>query len=272
VTDANVLLGHMDAAGSLPGGIDLDHGAAERAVGRLAESLGLQLADAAHGIVRVANAEMAGAVRVMTVERGLDPRDLALLAFGGAGPMHACGVAEELGMSRVVVPAASGVLSALGMVVSERRVDAVESVLLAGAGITAEAVSEVVSRLAAVAEAQLGQSGEVRASFDLRYAGQAFELTVQKEEVVSVRELRDGFERAHEERYGYADPDAEIELVTMRVAVVLPGAASPSRTGEADRRETGPSVVPLAEATLVIADGWTGSRDATGTWTLERAG
>src|SRR3954451_14800925 len=132
VTDANLLLGYLDADSPLAGGVALDREAAERAVVGLGESLGLSLEEAAAGIVRVASAEMAGAVRVMTVERGIDPRDLALLAFGGAGPLHAAAVARELGMRQILVPAASGVLSAVGLVVSERRRDLVESVLLRG--------------------------------------------------------------------------------------------------------------------------------------------
>src|SRR5204863_8966481 len=118
------------------GAVEVDRDAAERAVGRLASELGLDVREAATGIVRVASTEMARAVRVMTVERGIDPRDLALLAFGGAGPLHAAAIAAELDMRRIVVPRASGVLSALGLVVSERRRDLVESVLLAGGALT----------------------------------------------------------------------------------------------------------------------------------------
>src|SRR6185437_17096158 len=95
VTDANLLLGYLGSDSPLAGGVELDRGAAERAVGDLADSLGLSVEETAAGIVRVAGAEMARAVRVMTVERGIDPRDLALLAFGGAGPLHGCAIAEE---------------------------------------------------------------------------------------------------------------------------------------------------------------------------------
>jgi len=223
----------------------------------------------AQGIRRVANAEMAAAVRVMTVERGLDPRGLALLAFGGAGPMHGAAVAEELGMDRVVVPAASGVLSALGMVVSERRVDVVDSVLLSGDDLTETAVDGVVTRLVVRARVELGtDAGEVRPSFDVRYAGQAFELTVRTDP--APEELRSAFDRAHRERYGYDDPDAEIELVTVRVSVALPGAdAAAAGGGEAETLE-GPATVALDEATLVVPEGWTAIRDANGAWVLER--
>ena len=131
VTDANLLLGHLDEDSPLAGGVRLDSAAAERAVGELAAELGLGLEETAAGIARVASAAMAQAVRVVTVERGIDPRELALVPFGGAGPLHAAQIAEELGMRRVLVPVASGVLSAFGLVVAERRRDLVESVLLA---------------------------------------------------------------------------------------------------------------------------------------------
>ena len=132
--------------------------------------------------MRVAGAEMAQAVRVVTVERGIDPRELALVAFGGAGPLHAAAIADELGMERVLAPAASGVLSALGLAVSERRRDLVESVLLAGAAFTREAVAEVVERMGARGREELDEpEAELRATYDLRYAGQAFELSVDGE-------------------------------------------------------------------------------------------
>ena len=137
VTDANLLLGHLDdglaARGrraARPRGGGAGGGRARRS------ELGLGLEETAAGIARVASAEMAQAVRVVTVERGIDPRELALVPFGGAGPLHAAPIAEELGMRRVLVPVASGVLSALGLVVSERRRDLVESVLLAGDELT----------------------------------------------------------------------------------------------------------------------------------------
>ena len=271
VTDAHLLLGHLDADSPLAGGVALDRGEAEAAVGRLAAQLGSDVAETAAGILRVANAEMAAAVRVMTVERGLDPRDMALLAFGGAGPLHAAAVADELGIRRVLVPRASGVLSAVGLVVSERRSDAVESVLLAGSALTADAVSSAVGRLATRSREALGvDGGDVRASYDLRYAGQAFELTVEADPDPQPDALRGAFERAHEERYGYADPGAEVELVTVRVAVVLPGGEPGREEAGARERVTGHAVIDLSEATLVIPDGWAGSADSGGTWTLER--
>jgi N-methylhydantoinase A len=297
VTDANLLLGYLDSESPLAGGVELDRAAAERALGELADSLGLAAEETAAGIVRVAGAEMARAVRVMTVERGIDPRELALLAFGGAGPLHACAIADELAMRRVVVPRASGVLSALGLIVSERRRELVASELLSGEALTREAVAEAVARLADRGREELGGSEEpaVRVRYDLRYAGQAFEITVEGEPEPDVDELRRAFDAAHDRRYGYSDPEATLELVTVRVAVALPGgelAAASSATDrpESSRREMvfdgerveatvlggsigdveGPAVCELREATLVVPPGWAGRADEDGTIVLER--
>jgi N-methylhydantoinase A len=293
VTDANLLLGYLGSDSPLAGGVELDHKAAERAVAELADSLALSVEDTAAGIVRVASAEMARAVRVMTIERGVDPRDLALLAFGGAGPLHACAIAAELDMRRVVVPRASGVLSALGLIVSERRRDLVESVLMAGDEIAR--AGESVTRLAARGRSELGsEDAEVRVGYDLRYAGQAFEITVAGGEQPDPAELRREFDSSHERRYGYADPEATLELVTLRVTVALPGGdlapavaaseASSTRremTFDGERVEAdvlrgriedvrGPAVCELPEATLVVPPGWSGSADDDGTVVLER--
>src|SRR5215211_1664036 len=219
-TDANLVLGYLDQDSPLAGGVDLDLEAAEKAIGRLGESHDLSPIDTAAGIHRVASTEMARAVRVMTVERGIDPRDLALLAFGGAGPLHAAAIAAELDMERVVVPRASGVLSALGMLVSERRRDLVESVLIAGDDLARDAIADVVERLAERGRDELHEpEAETRASYDLRYAGQAFELTIDGDTAPDPDNLRQAFDSAHDERYGYVDDDAALELVTVRVAV-----------------------------------------------------
>ncbi len=260
VTDANLLLGYLDPDAPLAGGVELDRAAAERAVGGLAQQLGLSVEETAEGIVRVANAEMAQAVRVVTVERGIDPRELALVAFGGAGPLHAAAIAEELGMVKVIAPVASGVLSALGLAVSERRRDLVESVLLTGDALTREAVGEVVERLAARGHEEL-PGGEVRATYDLRYGGQAFELGIDGAAEPEPAELRTAFDRAHADRYGYSDPDAELELVTVRVAVALPG-GEVAPAGGAEERVDGPALLPLPDSTLVVPEGWSAVADS----------
>jgi N-methylhydantoinase A len=297
VTDANLVLGYLGSDSPLAGGVEHAAEAAARVVGELGGSLGLSLEETAAGIVRVAGVEMARAVRVMTVERGVDPRELALLAFGGAGPLHAAAVADELDMGRVLVPRSSGVLSAVGLIASERRRDLVESVLLSGEGLTRPRVGQAVERLAARGREELGEpDAELRASYDLRYAGQAFELTVPGDPAPDPDELRRSFDAVHEERYGYSDPDAELELVTVRVAVAMPATELPAdpEPEEPERGEreaifggervaaavvrgapaeglAGPAIVELAEATLVVPPGWRCTTGEDGTIAMERA-
>ena len=287
VTDANLLLGFLDADSPLAGGVALDRSAAERAVGRLSSEVGLSSEDTAAGIVRVAGTEMAQAVRVVTVERGIDPRSLTLVAFGGAGPLHAAAIAEELGMARVVAPVAAGVLSALGLAVSERRRDLVESVLLAGEDLTREAVTAVVDRLGGRGREELGAPrAELRATYELRYRGQAFELPIAGELAPEPADLRASFDRAHAERYGYEDAEAELELVTVRVAAALPGSepatarAAPAErlgtrrarfgedwhdaqlVGPGSGRVEGPAILTLPGSTLTVPPGWSVQADA----------
>ena len=155
VTDANLLLGHLAADSELAGGVALDAEAAAAAVEALGRSLGLDRLQTAAGIVRVANQEMVRALRVVTVERGVDPRGFALLPFGGAGPMHAAAIADELGIETILCPRAGGVLSALGLCASERRRDTARTVMLAGAELSAERIAAEVEALIAGAGAGL---------------------------------------------------------------------------------------------------------------------
>jgi N-methylhydantoinase A len=282
VTDANLVLGLLDPEAELAGGVALDLDAARRAVGELARRLELDDDACARGIVRVANTEMTRALRVMTVERGVDPRGYALLAFGGAGGLHAAAIADELGIDRILCPRASGVLSALGLAVAERRADARRTVL--GGEVPTD-------ELADEARAALGDDdAELRVAHDLRYRGQSFELTVPAGD-----DARAAFEDAHEERYGYREPDAEVELVTVRVSAVRPGpqidltagahASEPAGarattlgadttifTGElgAGTELEGPAVWQGPEATLAVPEGWRGRVDDAGTVVLER--
>jgi N-methylhydantoinase A len=232
VTDANLLLGRLPER--LPGGLALDRDAARRALGNIDPS----------DIVDIVNAEMLRALRVVSVERGHDPRDFALVAFGGAGPLHACALADELGCAKVLVPDAAGVLSALGLVASDTRRDAVRSYVVP---------LEEAGELASEGEASL------------RYRGQSFELTVDLGP-----ELAERFHRAHEERYGYADRARQVELVAVRTAAVEPGPRL-RLTGGPGARHTGPDLVELAGATCWIADGWMGETDGSGTLVLERS-
>jgi N-methylhydantoinase A len=297
VTDANLLLGYLGGDAPLAGGVALDREAAERAVSELAHELDFEPLACAEGIIRVANAEMVRALRVVTVQRGIDPRRYALLAFGGAGPLHAAAIAAELGITHIVCPRASGVLAALGLVVSPRRRDVQRSVFLAGEALTAEALAEVVAELGDAARTQLHEpDAELRAVYELRYRGQAFELAVEGALAPDPAELREAFEALHEDRYGHRDPEQELELVTLRVSATMPGAevsldqaagGDDDEPDHGDRDATldgeritlnvlrgspppgtgieGPGVVELPESTLLVPPGWSGEVDDTGT-------
>jgi N-methylhydantoinase A len=222
VTDANLLLGRLPQR--LAGGVELDRAAAERALDGIDPA----------AVVEVVNAEMLRALRVVSVERGHDPAGFALVAYGGAGPLHACELADELGSSTVVVPEVAGVLSALGLVASEERRDAVRSFLvpLADAG-------------------ELPREGEA----DLRYAGQSFELTVPLQDG-----LAEAFHRAHEEQYGFAERERKAELVAVRTASTVP-APQIDLPRTTETTVTGPAVVDLPGSTCWIPPGWVGVRD-----------
>ncbi len=300
VTDANLVLGYLSTDAPLAGDVELDRSAADDAVGGLASELGLELGECAEGIVRVANAEMVRALRVVTVQRGIDPRRYALLAFGGAGPLHAAAIADELGIETIVCPRASGVLAALGLVVSPRRRDAQRSVFLSGDGLRAEALAEAVAELGEQARRALGDAAaDLRATYELRYRGQAFELPITAAADPEPTELRAAFEAEHEDRYGYRDPDQELELVTIRVTATVPGLDVELGAGEEgaevsrERRRavlggeqveleamrgalppktsvSGPAVVELPESTLLVPERWAGEVDQTGTIRLAR--
>ena len=224
VTDANLLLGRLPPR--LAGGLELDVAAAERAFD------GIDPVEA----VEVVNAEMLRALRLVSVERGHDPREHALVAFGGAGPLHACALAEELGIETVLVPDTAGVLSALGLAAADERRDSVRSFVCA-----------------------LEDAGELPADgeAELRYRGQSFELSVPLQP-----ELAEAFHRAHEARYGYADRDRAIELVAVRTAELRPGPALQLPAGR-PLEETGPKRIELEGATCWLPPGWVGVRDGT---------
>jgi N-methylhydantoinase A/oxoprolinase/acetone carboxylase beta subunit len=285
VTDANLLLGRLPLAEPLAGGLMLDVAAAERAVASLAAELDLDLRECAAGIVRVAEAEMLRALRVMTVERGIDPREYALMPFGGAGPLHACALAQELGIGCVVCPRTSGVLCALGLAAAAPRRDASRTVMLSCSAFAQGAVERVREQL--LAQARSAEDGGAfldgnarahahtrfgardRTIYELRYRGQSYELPVESEST-DPDVLREAFARAHERRYGYRDDEGEVELVTIR-ASVWGQAPELNLRGEGDARARieGPLVYPLPEATLYVPAGWSGEADAWGTVHLQ---
>ena len=296
VTDANLLLGRLAPDSELAGGVELDAEAAGRAVAALAGELGLDQTETAEGIVRVANQEMVRALRVVTVERGVDPRGYALLPFGGAGPMHAAALAEELQMATIVCPRASGVLSALGLVAAGRRRDTARTLLLSGRELTAERLSREVAALAEGARTGF-EGARIEVTYGLRYRGQSFELPIPGPPDPDPDQLAEDFAIEHESRYGYRDPDGELELVTVGVAATVPGPEPRPRAAAGKLEETGrrarlsgewveaavlrgeppvglsaagPCVFELPEATLVLPGGWEADVDASGTVVARR--
>jgi N-methylhydantoinase A len=262
VTDANLLLGRLLDDSPLAGGLTLDRRAAERAISRLGRELNLEPIACALGIVRVAEAEMLGALRVMSVERGIDPRGFALMPFGGAGPLHATALARELGISRVLCPRASGVLCALGLAAAAPRRDAARTLMLNGGSLSPERLSRERETLIAEASAALPSSPcRVRVRNELRYRGQSFELPIDEEleprapapalagappAGLDPEALRTAFERAHKLRYGYQDDSAAVELVNMRVSVWGPSPSLRPRVG--GRR------APVADVRPIVFD------------------
>jgi N-methylhydantoinase A len=227
VTDANLVLGRLDPEVELGGTMRMRADLAAAAIGRLAETLALEPTVCAEGIVRVTDAQMAKALRVVSVERGQDPRRFDLVPFGGAGPLHQAALARELGCRRVLVPPNPGVLSALGLLAAPVTVDRAHSRLVDTAVLSGDDLAAGWDALGEEARAVLAeQAVEVaaeRRSADVRYRGQAFELEVAAPEgPPDVAALVAAFHAAHAARYGYEQPEAAVELVTLRVRVEGP--------------------------------------------------
>jgi N-methylhydantoinase A len=299
VTDANLFLGYLPDGAELGGEVRLDRGRAEAALRRVGEQAGLDAHQAALGIVRVADAEMTRALRVISVERGLDPRELTLVAFGGAGGLHACALAEELRVGRVLVPRAAGVLSALGLAISDVRRDHVRPFLSALDAADPAAVEACFAELEGLARRQLGGGPRLTVArlADARYQGQSFELTVGAGDLGG---LAGRFHAEHERRYGYRMEDEPVELVNLRLVATVPGRKPelseppPRRRAEPARRRAGfgrdwhevdvwrrsdlgagsglegPAVVEFAESTVLLRPGWRGTVDEVGTLVMER--
>ena len=230
VTDANALLGYLDFERSVGGTIRLDRAAAEAALTPLARDTGVTLPELARGIVQVANASMTRALRRVTVERGIDGRDGHLLAFGGAGPMHAVALARSFGISRIVVPHLSSVFSALGCVTAELRYTQQQTLRMASGAwdqarldaLRAGIVKELAARFEAAGE-RAPPAQEVAA---LRYSGQSYAVEIQDPAFHDPEALGRQFMERHEALYGFATAEPW-ELVTLRVSLSAPRAGRP---------------------------------------------
>ncbi|PGF16228.1 5-oxoprolinase [Natrinema sp. CBA1119] len=302
VTDAAVALGYIGPDTALGGELTLDVDAARDALEGLADEAGLGDAlEAARGVYRVANATMTRTIRSVTVERGHDPREFALVAFGGAGPMHAAALADSLSVDRVVVPRPSGVLSAFGLLAADESYDAARTV---GAELRAADPAElegVYDDLVAdvLADASDPDAARVERAADCRYAGQSFELTVAVDDEFDAAGVAERFHDAHERAHGYA-MDESIEIVTLRATATVPGSeptvrydgagddiigtrrvhfAGGARSATVFDRDrlapgatvSGPAILEQAESTTVVPPAWAGNVLADGTLVLTRA-
>ncbi|HEY8526759.1 MAG TPA: hydantoinase/oxoprolinase family protein [Acidimicrobiales bacterium] len=269
VTDANLVAGRIPADAAF-GGLRLDRAAAEAALERAGAT--------AEGVLAVVDANMERALRAVSVERGVDPRGLALVAFGGAGPLHACALAEALGMPAVIVPARAGVLSAVGLLTAPRRRDLVRSwpTPLDHAGLDAAraelaaAAAKLVAAGGGVSSGGVGDGGgdvSVETALDCRYRGQSHELTVP-----SVAAFHD----AHERRNGYARPGHPVEVVAVRATAVRPPAVAIEDLPPVERAVgsgaalAGPAVVAEPDCTIWVAEGWVAEPGAAGAVVLRR--
>jgi len=301
VTDAQAVLGRLGAHGQLAGSMTLDLDRATRAARRLRNLLGDER-EAAAAVLRVATANMERALRVVSVQRGHDPREFTLIPFGGAGPLHACALADALEIPRILVPSLPGVLSALGAVQSDLTATRTRSVLVrldeTHRGALTTALCEVGEEALAVLD---HPEAEVRYALDLRYAGQSYELTIEVPDPSTPLDAAAAFHSAHEQRFAHADPTAAIEAVNVRAIARVPSetpipAPVPGRGATVVARASvvvegraydtpiyerddfapgdtieGPAIVVQVDSTTLVEPGWTARSDAHGNLVLERA-
>ena len=276
VTDADLVAGRIRAGAALPGLEALDLEAATAALDRAGVT--------AEGVLAVVDAAMTMAVRRVSVERGVDPARLALVAFGGAGPLHACAIADSLGMPAVVVPPRAGVLSAAGVLAAPRQADVVRSwptpsdtkgLVWTGLEVAREAMAQVAvqqgawsANLRALESEQLRLSTdavEVEVGVDCRYAGQSWELTVP---------MVEAFGAEHERRNGYRRDGTPIEVVAVRATARVPSGVDLGSLPPVDRSGPvrGPEVIAEEDCTIWVAEGWAAEVHDSGSWLLRRVG
>jgi N-methylhydantoinase A len=257
VTDANLLLGRLDEATFLDGSVHLDR---ERAATMLDGQKGLlaTVEEFAAGIVRVIDTEMEKAIRVISVGLGHDPREFTLVAFGGGGPLHACSLARALGISRVLVPALPGALSAVGILFADTVRDYSRTVMLPGEAVESSGKIYVeLERRGSAEFAEEGLTGIGQRSMDVRYRGQGYELNVPYDGHSPTRGL-ETFHRAHQQRYGFCDVARQVEIVNLRLRMIATGERAMPRQSEPVTRDG--SAACYAERGVFFDGGFVRSR------------
>jgi N-methylhydantoinase A/oxoprolinase/acetone carboxylase beta subunit len=308
VTDANLLLGFLSEDGLAGGSLRLSRELAAKAVRQVAEPLDMTDVRAAWGIHRIACAAMSAAVRVVSVARGRDPRNFALVACGGAGAMHACTVADDLGIAEILVPAHPGVLSAYGLLTADVKVPRQRTFQRDTRDLDAAELRAQLGEVAAAARAEIDRAGAdparvtVEAAVDARYVGQSHELTVPVRDDAAdpVAAIVADFGDLHRTLYGQDDPDGRVEITGVRATAAAPGTehtigGHAGERHEGERRvylpETGdfatvpvlsraavpetldgPAIITQDDTTIVVRQGWRVRTDAAGTLVLTRTG
>jgi N-methylhydantoinase A len=275
VTDANVVVGHLPPR-LIGGEMELDVEAARAAVGTIAEAMGLSLEEAAEGILKIVNENMAGALRLISVQRGHDPREFALVAFGGAGPLHANAVAELMGSFPVIVPPSPGLLCALGDLVADFRNEFARTLIRLTSEATREEIDGILAELEGRAREWMDAQGidqaqqNVAFHADMRYHGQGYEIPVPIGD-----DLEERFNALHEQLYGFRMPDTASEIVNLRAVGTGdrpkpelpegelhgpdPGGSGPiyERAGlQPGNRISGPAVITEFDSTTVVLEGY----------------
>lgn len=302
VTDAHVVLGHLGHGALLAGSLRLDERRARVAASGLVHAFGGDPQAAAQAVVEVATANMERALRVVSVQRGYDPAEFTLVAFGGAGPLHACDLADALGMPRVLVPPLPGVLAALGAAASDLTATLARSVLVPLATASSEVLRTTLEAVAAAVREQVSATADITCGMDLRYAGQSYELTVPVDAAPDLAMARAAFDALHQARFGHHDTAAPVEVVNVRATAREHGMAhdvaswTPAPRAAVEEREvhawfggrrlttrllvrdglaagervTGPAIITQLDATTVVAPGWVATVDAHANLLLER--
>lgn len=265
VSDANLVLGRLSPEGLLGGSMALDRAAAQTAFGPAAAQLGFSPEKTAHGVLGIVVSNMVRAIRAISVERGHDPREFSLMAFGGAGPLHAIDVARALDMREVIVPPSPGILCAQGLVVSDLKEDFVVSARIIADAAGMSESSAYVATLIDEAEAWFVEEDVpldargLRLSFDMRYVGQNYELNVPVENIVDARsaqaaleveDLKRRFFKAHEMNYGYFNPDDAVEIVNFR----LTAQGRLQRPAQKSAQESSAAPVPVGSRIVYFDD------------------
>lgn len=223
VSDANALLGRLDADHFLGGRMTLELDGAQDIMNRLAEQAGLAPAATALGVIDIANVNIDRALRRVSIARGYDPRDFTLVAFGGAGPLHACEVAERLQIPRVLIPRTPGVLCAFGLLMADVMLDYSRSLLQPVSDDLLPQLASAINNLRDQTQSELSAEGIApqdmifSALLDMRYTGQAHELTIPLPEPLTSESLNTAFHQTHQERYGHAMPERPVEVVNLRL-------------------------------------------------------